>query len=164
MKPVSKVRTDTGFGLGWSSPIEPQFRVPLVVANDHHADKAWLDVVEKMVGKAFQVGPPEALIRWVKPQRILGGFGNRGLEFCVELLSETRRNRVILPGGLQNIPPAPRDGILLPLGSRPVHVRPKLRCRQRCRTARIQFLAATRRFSETVVIVLPESRRREGIE
>ena len=37
----------------WSSPIEPQFRVPLVVANDHHPDKVGLDVVKEMVGKTF---------------------------------------------------------------------------------------------------------------
>jgi hypothetical protein len=38
--------------------------MPLVVANDQHPDEVGLDIVEEMVREAFEVGPPEATVRW----------------------------------------------------------------------------------------------------
>jgi len=82
--------------------------MPLVVANNHHPNEIRSDVVEEVVRKAFQVGPPEAAIGHMESHRICGGLGNRSLEVRVELLSQTRGNVVIHSGGFQRVLPHQR--------------------------------------------------------
>lgn len=66
-----------------------------VMAHEHHAHRFGPNLVEDMVGKAFEVRPSEALVREVKSQRVLPCLGNAGPQLGVELVGEPGRDLAV---------------------------------------------------------------------
>ncbi len=61
-----------------------------MVAHDHDTDGSDLNVVQEVIGEPLQIGPTEAPLRQMKPQRIARRLGDGALEFRREIVCQTR--------------------------------------------------------------------------
>lgn len=67
----------------------------LVVAHQHYSQIHGAKLIKHMVGKAFQIRPPEALVHDVESPRVLGGLMDDAAQFGVKLIRETRGNLAV---------------------------------------------------------------------
>lgn len=59
-----------------------------VMADEHHPDTFGAKLVKEVIGKAIEVRPPKALVRQMKPQRILRNPIDDVPQLVLELVGE----------------------------------------------------------------------------
>ena len=87
---------------------QPILRMALVMAYKHDQHILGANFVKEMVGKAFEVRAPEALVCQMKSQRIIHRLIDGGPQLCVELVSEPRGDFAVVGKSLLDIPPHQR--------------------------------------------------------
>ena len=75
---------------------QPVQRMALVMPHEHDSHIFGASFVKEMVGKALEVRPPEALVRQMKPQRILRRSIDGGPQLCVEFVGEPGRDILLI--------------------------------------------------------------------
>ena len=83
-------------------------RMAFIVADEHYSQIFRANLIKQVVGEAFKVGPPEALIRLMKSARVLSRSIDDVAQLCVELLREAEGNLAVVVQSLLNVPPDQR--------------------------------------------------------
>lgn len=83
-------------------------RMAFVMAHDHHTQLFRANLVEDVVGKAFEARPPEALLSWVESERVLRRSVDGGPQLGMELVGKPGGNLAVVGKGLLDIPPHQR--------------------------------------------------------
>ena len=109
----------------------------LVVTDQHDAQLIRADIVKDVVGKTFQIRPPEVLVHGWKLQGIFRRFVDHGAQFVVKLVCQTLGNLLVIGENFLHIP----------LDQRMIDYFHAPRCR----------LMAFQKSSELIVFVVPES-------
>jgi len=78
------------------------------MAEDYHSDAIEMRLIKEMVGKAFEVRPPETLVHLVKPERVFCGSVDEVSQLGVEFVSKPAGNSPVVGQSFLDVRPHSR--------------------------------------------------------
>ena len=94
MRPIGQPKN--GSSRPNSIPLQAKVRMPLVVPNNHDAQGISTSFVQNMIRKTREIRPVKSTVRPMKARGILGCLADDGPQFGIELISELRRDCVVV--------------------------------------------------------------------